>query len=415
MWRWQTLTDYVYPVILELRGEFPDHLVASGLEWNVPSHEHCSVGIVDRDASLLAEFEYRFDENDEDASGGAGGKWTGKNPENDHAKAVEAVRWMKEKRPDTSWIVFAHPERASSYTAADFRDFNDAAPDIAFGFEGLPGHQKVAQRGGYREGAVGGGTFGGAGVYIAEVGGLWDALLGEGRHWWTFVSSEFHSPSGDFWPGEYAKTWTQVQDLDRDGNYTLEEVAAGLRSGNSYAVHGDLIDKLDFRATAGSGSATMGETLRIENNGSVSINISFRLPETNYNGESPKVRLIQLIAGEVHDPAPKFLADGTTFNPEYEKETNDTTSIIATFREDQLTYEGGGWHRTPDFQIAGLDKDMYYRIRGTNLPPDTPNETDAQGSPLADAIARPDLRIGRVEAAWKDLWFYSNPIFVRTQ
>ena len=55
---------------------------------------------------------------------------------------------------------------------------------------------------------------------------------------------------------------------------------------------------------------------------------------------------------------------------------------------------------------------MYYRIRGTNLPSDTPNETDSEGSPLADAIAREDLNVGRVEAAWKDLWFYSNPIFV---
>jgi hypothetical protein len=412
MWRWQTLTDYVWPVILELRGEYPERLVASGLEWNVPGHEHCSVGIVDRDASLLSEFEYRFDRGDTDRSGGPDGKWTGKNHTDGHAKAVEAVVWMRENRPKTSWIVFAHPERVSSFTAADFRDFNDAAPDIAFGFEGLPGHQKVAQRGGYRERAVGGGTYGGAGAYIAEVGGLWDALLGEGRHWWNFVSSDFHSPSGDFWPGEYAKTWTRVQDLDRDGRYTLEEVAAGLRSGNSYAVHGDLIDQLDFSATSAVDSATMGETLRIKHNGPMSLNISFRVPETNYNGDEPKVRLIQVIAGEVHDPAPKFLADGTTPNPAFAKETNDTAQIVAVFREDELEYERAGWYRAPEFKVDSLRKDMYYRIRGTNLPPDTPNETDAEGSPLADAIAREDLNVGRVEAAWKDLWFYSNPIFV---
>ncbi len=230
----------------------------------------------------------------------------------------------------------------------------------------------------------------------------------------NFVSSDFHSPSNDFWPGEYAKTWTRVQDLDRDGKYVLEEVAAGLRSGNSYAVHGDLIDQLDFSATSAIGSATMGETLRVKHEGPMSLNISFRLPETNYNGDAPKVRLIQVIAGEVHDPAPKFLADGTTPNPAYEKETNETARIVAVFRENELEYEGAGWYRAPDFKVASVDKDMYYRIRGTNLPPDTPNETDAEGSPLADATAREDLNAGRVEAAWQDLWFYSNPIFVQS-
>ncbi|MCP5119081.1 MAG: hypothetical protein GY953_50405, partial [bacterium] len=228
MWRWQTLTEHVYPILLELRAEYPDRMVAAGLEWNVPAHEHCSVGIIDKDSETLAEFEYRFDRGDRDTSGGLGRRWTGKSFDNNHQKAVDAVRWMKERHPKTSWIVFAHPERASSYTAADFRDFNDAAPDVAFGFEGLPGHQKNVPRGSYAKRAVGQGTYGGAGIYIAKVGGLWDALLGEGRRWWTFVSSDFHSPRGDFWPGEYAKTWTWVRDADRNGKYTLEDVAEGL-------------------------------------------------------------------------------------------------------------------------------------------------------------------------------------------
>jgi len=27
----------------------------------------------------------------------------------------------------------------------------------------------------------------------AKVGGLWDSLLGEGRRFWAFVNSDFHS------------------------------------------------------------------------------------------------------------------------------------------------------------------------------------------------------------------------------
>jgi len=56
---------------------------------------------------------------------------------------------------------------------------------------------------------------------------------------------------------------------------------------------------------------------------------------------------------------------------------------------------------------------MYFRLRGTNLAPNTLNETDADGNPLADAlvtIKTPD--IPAAERAWNDLWFYSNPIFV---
>ncbi|MCP5112986.1 MAG: hypothetical protein GY953_19335, partial [bacterium] len=292
---------------------------------------------------------------------------------------------------------------------------NDAAPDVAFGFEGLPGHQKNVPRGSYAKRAVGQGTYGGAGIYIAKVGGLWDALLGEGRHWWTFVSSDFHSPRGDFWPGEYAKTWTWVRDADRNGKYTLEDVAEGLRSGNSYAVHGDLIDRLDFRAESGDGSATMGQTLRVEAGEPLSINIRFRSPETNYSGESARVRLVQLIAGEVHDPAPKFLADGTTPNPEYQKETNDTTRVVAVFSEDEIEYTGGGWYELPAHKLARLDKDMYFRVRGASLPANEPHETDAEGNPLPDSAAAENLEITGEQAAWRDLWFYSNPIFVRAK
>jgi hypothetical protein len=49
-------------------------------------------------------------------------------------------------------------------------------------------------------------------------------------------------------------------------------------------------------------------------------------------------------------------------------------------------------------------------LRGTNLPPGTPGETDLEGNPLADTPG-----VNTAEAAWKDLWFYSNPIFVKVK
>jgi hypothetical protein len=36
---------------------------------------------------------------------------------------------------------------------------------------------------------------------------MWDALLAEGRNWHLFASSDWHNDGGDFWPGEYQKTY----------------------------------------------------------------------------------------------------------------------------------------------------------------------------------------------------------------
>ena len=57
----------------------------------------------------------------------------------------------------------------------------------------------------------------------AIVGGLWDALLGEGRRFWIVASSDSRShytepvrAGSDFWPGEFHKNWVpRAPDLRR--------------------------------------------------------------------------------------------------------------------------------------------------------------------------------------------------------
>ena len=67
--------------------------------------------------------------------------------------------------------------------------------------------------------------------------------------------------------------------------------------------------------------------------------------------------------------------------------------------------EGQGWK---SFTFAfEPTKSCYFRLRGTNLLPDTPNETDGDGNPVLDLAPNTD------KMAWADLWFYSNPIFIR--
>ena len=98
------------------------------------------------------------------------------------------------------------------------------------------------------------------------------------------------------------------------------------------------------------------------------------------------------------------------------------------------------------FRIPAVSASQYVRLRGTNLPPSVPFETDASGNPLPDLYTNngngttdlANLRIpcnvvGTTDfdgcpahmsivsgqkyvtndvAAWADLWFYSNPIYV---
>ncbi len=254
MFRWQSLRDYAFYDTLAARATY-DKPILQSFEWNVPKHEHCSLGLIagqfpwnlsEATASAIAQFEYLFDANDSDVNGGQAQGWSGKTTANTHQKAVDALAWLEKNYRKTSYAVFAHPERKGTaakggYDINDFRDFNNAAPDVAFGFESMPGHQKESGRGGYGSGAYGGGTFGGVGAYAATVGGLWDAMLGEGRGWWLFASSDFHNTTGDFWPGEYQKTYTYVANRQ-----TPRAIVDGLRSGNSFVVEGDLIDALDF-------------------------------------------------------------------------------------------------------------------------------------------------------------------------
>lgn len=70
--------------------------------------------------------------------------------------------------------------------------------------------------------------------------------------------------------------------------------------------------------------------------------------------------------------------------------------------------------------IKNVDKNTYFRLRGTNLACDTPYETGPATKlpsadyckPLADALVTKNLGIDGAQEAWADLWFYSNPIFV---
>ena len=524
-------------------------------------------------ATALAQWEYCFDRADSDTSRGATNAWDCAVPPmpsipgipdslnsgdpswsptahklipgpgaghgtKGHVKTMEAMKWMATFHPNTSYYVPAHAERAGPFFAdgdqgfnvESFRDFNNIAPKVAFGFESQPGHGASANRGEYQVqrnnfgggvivDSVGGTAYGGTGVYGAQLGGVWDALLGEGRNWWFFASSDWHNRGSfgpddrrstqDFFPGEYQRNFTMV----RNGADKLrpQTIVDGLRSGNVFTTGGQIIDRLGFVVCTGKsagqvaelagnaamnktamtvpGCATMGEKLQVPAGSDIVVGIAVRDPDganfSPYTFANPSLKQIgvtvplnmpvldhiDLIGGLVtgyKTPGsadysgewPRNLnwlhADGTTAGlsvvPAAAK--NTSTALLKTFSSGGWTpvtsFVDGSTFLTMSFSIPAVAASQYVRLRGSNLPAAVPFETDASGSPLADVYTNandptrlaipctvvhsassqfdgcPDhmatatgaspiagqKAVSFDVAAWSDLWFYANPIYI---
>ncbi len=386
-----------FPEILKLRKVYPDKLIIQGLEWNIPGHGHGSIGILSESAQDISNFHYMFDRNDKSYKGIPQLK---KQSESIHENALKAIKYLENNYPDESYFIVNHPSRSLKYTVADFRDFNNTSATIAIGFEGFPGHQKFnGIRGEYGK-ELGdrvnyhSKTYGGADFMLAKVGGLWDALLGEGRNFWVFANSDYHRTSEDFWPGEYTKSYINIKSKD------YKSLIQGMRSGNVFIVTGDLISELKFTAKGNGGVVVMGKTLEVEKGAEVEIRIGFKSPSKNNNGDAVNVDHIDLISGEVQE---KIKPD----SDEYNKPVNSSTKILKRFTNGDWEKADDGLNYVSYFYKA--EKSEYFRLRGTNLPLNTANETDENGNPLCDELAGENNK----EAAWKDLWFYSNPIFIK--
>jgi hypothetical protein len=586
MWRWQSIQEFQYPLVeyfnayknlplfigVETIVPGHEHTSMSVITGQIPAGvdtqtlptapPYTAIG----NATALAQWEYCFDRADADTSRGATNNWdcsvpgsansadpswnttaqklviasgTGSGTRG-HAKDLEALKWMAAFHPDTSYYVPAHLERAgqfnpdgdAGYNVENLRDFNNIAPRIAFGFETQPGHGASANRGEYqvlrntingvKTDSVGGTTYGGTGVYGALVGGVWDSLLGEGRGFWFFASSDWHNRGSfgpddrrttqDFYPGEYQRNYTLV----RSGNNKPrpQQIVDGLRSGNNFGTGGQIIDRLAFGACTGkpagtvaeivnnaavkggtietSGCATMGQKLVVASGSDIIIGVTVRDPAgpnfspytfpnpsllqvgINRPMNQPVLDHIDLIGGLVSGyRAPGTAgyagawptntnwlhADGTTADlsavPDAAK--NTSSAVLRTFNGNG----GSAWDTVTSpvdgtkffsmtFKVSAVTASQYFRLRGTNMPPAVPYETDANGNPLADvytnandttrlAIACTTVHSANSQfdgcpdhlatatgsspvtgqravsfdvAAWSDLWFYANPIYV---
>lgn len=645
MHRWQSIQSYQYP-LLEYLSALRNEPIFMGLESVVAGHEHTSMAVVTGqmpasifkaslpaapgydplgNAHALAMWTYCFDRGTSDTSRGntttqpgnvntgVGNNWdysvpgslnagnadwnapaarlNGANGALGHAKTVEALKWMAAFHAAGSYYVPAHLERAGPFNPSGnngfniehLRNFNNAAPQVAFGFESQPGHGASDRRGEYnlrrnnfgsgsapnRLDSAGGTTYGGTGVYAAQVGGVWDALLGDGRNWWFFASSDWHSrgafgsddrrSDNDFWPGEYQRNYTLVRHGGKRVN--PQTIVDGLRSGNNWVDSGQLIDRLVFVACVGNpsgrkddddhrrwgdddrddrddrgdvrngrsaravqalalkaardntdldlkGCATMGEKLVVPRGADVIVSIVVRDPSgksySPYSFPNPslaqvgitqpldepvldRVDVIRgLVSGYRQPGAPDYAAAWPDnwvdmANPQQLRPLasvpaavkNESAAVIRTFNK--ATWSSphrDGEYKRMSFRLKDVAASQYLRLRGSNLPPSVPYETDASGNPLSDlwtntgeiqfknqagiefatnsmlripckavgsnvpdnAAAYTGVNQPRIDgcpnhlpvvngqrmvgfdvAAWADLWFYSNPIFIEVK
>jgi hypothetical protein len=306
---------------------------------------------------------------------------------------IEALKVMRDL-PAPPLVIAHHPSRSargiSQYgmtTPRELRAWNDAAPKVAIGMEGAPGHQAgtlntsgVADpddgfRGSYRAAP----TMGGFDQMTARLGGFWDSMLGEGRRWWITATSDSHrhytEGGSDFWPGEYSKTYVKAA---RDPADILD----GLREGRVFVTLGDLVSELDVTLQATGAKANLGETLTVPRGADVTVVIRLRDPAgANHGGQTPDVARVDVIRSEIGAAVPDPTIDA-----------NPRARVERRFGPRDWVREGERISMT--LTLKNVTEATYIRVRGTN---------GAELEPTPDTAG---------EDPWTDLWFYANPVFI---
>ena len=385
--------EQAYPELLASRKAFPDVIQFQGLELNTPGADHSSIIVphTQDEAEHLHEYESRFDKLE---------PWPADPSRDDEALMLEALKFAN-SLPEKPVVIAHHPSRSAPAlgeygitSPAELRAWNDAAPEVAVGMEGAPGHQaavfsKQGEKTNYpawvfARGAYGRGypTLGGFDQMTARLGGFWDSMLAEGRRWWITANSDSHihyTEGGiDFWPGEYSKTYVHAIKEHAD-------ILDGIRNGRVFVVTGDLISELYVTVSQDSAAADIGGELEINPDLPVSVAIRIKDPvRPNAAGRQPAVTRVDLIVGELTGPAS---------NPH--QDTHQHVSVVERFTADNWVADGDYIVMRTQLKIK---QGSYVRVRGTNRAAELEPAPDETG-----------------EDPWTDLWFYANPVFVSTR
>ncbi|MGW2900850.1 PHP domain-containing protein, partial [Streptomyces sp. NPDC001212] len=442
---WMVITDHgseqhakigvekVNPDIVAARGQISDTLVFQGLEWNIPAAEHGTVFVHPgtNEVAVLKEFENSFD--------GSVKKATAATPANE-ALAIAGVNFLAEqvqrRKVKDALFLANHPARKGIDSPHEIRAWRDAQPTIAVGMEGAPGHQAAglpAPGGpgsgrGYYDGSPGADSFsgyplesyrtwGGFDWMTATVGGLWDSLLAEGKPWWITANSDSHSVyadssvrgpgsdfnangryedpvhggalnlgDGDFWPGQYSRTHVGA------ASFSYQAVMDGIRAGRVWVDHGGLISGLNAQLRSGGKTVTLGDVLHVRRGSQVDLVVEISLANgPNWAQFVPKLARVDVIQGDVTGR----VSDKDVF-------TTPDTKVVKSFEVNKST---GSVRLT--YSLGRVDRPVYVRLRGTDG-----NRTGVGLRGAAVDPAGPAMDVVGDADPWKDLWFYSNPMWV---
>lgn len=378
--------DQAYPDLLLARETVPEVIQFFGFELNTPGADHSSIVVPHShdEAQQVHQLESRFDKLDADPADEGS---------NTTERMIDALSEMQ-LFPVKPVVIANHPSRGARdgkkyglSSPSVLRRWNNAAPEIAVGMAGSPGRQATTLNAdgtpridGKRGAYTGQPTFGGFDIMTAELGGFWDSMLGESRHWWITANSDSHinwrDGGNDFYPGEFSKTYVFA-------NKNHDSILSALRSGKVFVTTGDLVSELFVTVTTEAGeSVDIGGTLHVNDGDIATITIRLRDPDgENHHGDEPAVSRVDLIVGDV---------SGMQDDPDHH--SNPSTRVLRRFSSDNWTREGEFLTMTE--QVGNTKDDYYVRVRGTNTEQLEP-EPDVAG-----------------EDPWRDLWFYSNPVFV---
>lgn len=429
--------DKVNPDIRAARDEVRDTLVFQGLEWNIPGAEHATVFVHPgrNEVGVLKQFENDYDGSVKGASDNT--------PANE-ALAIAGLTFLKKQvdngRVDDALFLANHPARRGVDSPHEIRAWRDAAPGIAIGFEGAPGHQAA----GIPEPNGGGGgrgfyegspsansfpgyplesyrTWGGFDWMTSTVGGLWDSLLAEGKPWsisansdchvvWTDTAARgpdsnfdlngrYNDPvhngtllvsAGDYWPGFYSRTNVGAS------RQSYAAVMSGMRAGRIWVDHGHLIDGIDVqvrRAGHGPSGATLGGVLRVKRGASVELVVTIDLAQQpNWAQFVPRLARVDVVRGDVTGKA----SDRDTFSA-------PTARVASSFE----VPSGAAKRFSFKLSLGKVEKSGYVRLRGT----DGRRSATGLNGPAVDP-AGPALDVVGDADPWNDLWFYTNPVWV---
>lgn len=267
------------------RRTFPNLIIVSGIEWNIPPYDgdqHVSVLISPgpNEFEILREFKKQFDDYQRE--------------EHRAELAIDALKWLRdisEKSESLTVLILNHPSRKLTQTSDLFTMFNDwrGENDLIVGFEGAPGHQKGSPNGSYK-GPVA--TLDGWDPAIAQPGNTWDKLLLAGHDVWGVTSSsDFHATGDDYWPGEFSETWLYSPQRSAEG------ALAAIKAGSFFGVQGHIVREgtLTVWASGLERSAYPGEVISVPEGEIVLVNLKSKVPEKDFERNTNFLNELTLI------------------------------------------------------------------------------------------------------------------------